>query len=237
MKIMGNVVGLTAPRPDWAQNDPLQPGYILNKPAGLPAVLEGFDAVAAQAADALPGSGGTLRGPLFMGGNALTGLNTPESGSDAATKDYVDAMAGSRRLYLEVVLRESGWTQSGGVYTQTVENAQILDTDRPHYGVLYSGTREQMLQQQEAFDLVDDLQTQAGKLVFTCFRGKPQAALQLQLEISRSAAGTGGSGVSAVDLEQAVSMALAQARDSGEFQGEAGKDGVGIRSIAIKEVY
>lgn len=37
--------------------------------------------------------GGTMSGAINMGSNAITGLATPTNASDAATKDYVDAVA------------------------------------------------------------------------------------------------------------------------------------------------
>lgn len=38
-------------------------------------------------------SGGTMSGDIAMGGNKVTGLGTPTNSDDAATKDYVDAIA------------------------------------------------------------------------------------------------------------------------------------------------
>ena len=40
-------------------------------------------------------AGGTMTGALAMGSNKITGLGTPTATGDAATKDYVDAVAGS----------------------------------------------------------------------------------------------------------------------------------------------
>ena len=187
-----------------------------------------------KAKDALQRSGDTMTGKLSMGGNPIADLQDPVEKTDAATKSYVDAMAGSRQIYMEVSLPAASWVEAEGVFTQSVSDSRILYTDRPHYGVLYSGTREQMLLQQEAFELVDDLETRNGSVVFTCFREKPETDLLLQLEISRTGAGGGSGGGSGdvviPDLEQAIAIALARAKESGEF------DGVGIRSVAIKEV-
>lgn len=41
---------------------------------------------------ALPTSGGTMTGPIAMGGNKVTGLATPTADADAATKSYADKM-------------------------------------------------------------------------------------------------------------------------------------------------
>ena len=43
----------------------------------------------------LPLAGGTMSGNIAMGANTVTGLATPTSGTDAATKAYVDIVAGS----------------------------------------------------------------------------------------------------------------------------------------------
>lgn len=50
-------------------------------------------------------AGDTMSGPLAMGNNKITGLGTPTLGTDAATKDYVDAKAGTA----------SQWTTTGSV--------------------------------------------------------------------------------------------------------------------------
>ncbi len=51
---------------------------------------ESLENITAQAASALPVSGGTMTGELSMGDNPLSGLATPEQEDQAANKAYVD---------------------------------------------------------------------------------------------------------------------------------------------------
>lgn len=81
-------------------------------------------------------------------------------------------------------LTADGWSDSVP-YTQTVAVEGILDTDKPIYGVVYSGELEEKTTQKEAFALVDDLDTSADTLTFTCFEEKPTVDLMIQLEVVR----------------------------------------------------
>lgn len=54
---------------------------------------------------ALPSSGGTMSGPINMGGQAITGLDTPTDGTQAANKNYVDG----KHVPTTVTLSASGW--------------------------------------------------------------------------------------------------------------------------------
>lgn len=113
MKIYGNVAGPVMPRPDYAQTDPAKPDFIRNKPD-----KEIQDAKAAAYA-ALPRAGGTMTGPIDMGGNGVTGLGEPVDGADAARKAYVDG----RKKAVTVTLPGSGWAENA----QTVSVAGVTD--------------------------------------------------------------------------------------------------------------
>ena len=78
-------------------------------------------------------------------------------------------------------LTASGWSDTAP-YTQTVAAEGILATDRPHYGVVYT---DDYAAEKEAFALIDDLETTAGSVTFTCFEEKPQVDLNIQLEVNR----------------------------------------------------
>ena len=208
MKIQGNTVGTTMPRSDWAQTDPKKADYIKNKPdiqamqtainnaatAASNAATAASNAATAAgnaqstaneaknlAAAAMPKSGGTMTSALAMGGNKITGLGTPTSDTDAATKKYVD----DKRKVMTVNVPASGWSETLGMYTQGITVGDILASDTPHYGVVLSGSKEQKLAQQEAFALIDDLDTATAVVTFTCLEEKPSIDLTVQLEVNR----------------------------------------------------
>lgn len=53
--------------------------------------------------DKLPKTGGTMTGPIAMGGNRITDIGEPTDSTDAATKGYADAAAGRSALSLEEI--------------------------------------------------------------------------------------------------------------------------------------
>ena len=153
-----------------------------NRVTGLGEPIVDSDSATKKYTDAkLPKSGGTMTGPIAMGGYKVTGLGDPEAAGDGATKGYVDG----KHFIATVSLPAAGWAGDAAPYTQTVSVEGILETDRPHYGVIYSGTAEEKGLQKEGFSLVDDLDTGAGSVTFTCFEEKPEADLTVQLEVNR----------------------------------------------------
>ena len=153
-----------------------------NRVTGLGEPIVDSDSATKKYTDAkLPKSGGTMTGPIAMGGSRVTGLGEPEDSGDASTKGYVDG----KHFLATVSLPAAGWAGDAAPYTQTVAVPGILETDRPHYGVIYSGTAEEKGLQKEGFALVDDLDTGAGSVTFTCFEEKPEVDLTVQLEVNR----------------------------------------------------
>lgn len=59
--------------------------------------------VSLQNAPFLPTSGGTMSGPLNMGGQKITMIPDPESSTDAATMGYVDGLVGSINSTLDAI--------------------------------------------------------------------------------------------------------------------------------------
>lgn len=127
----------------------------------------------------LPKAGGTMTGDISMGGNAVKGLKAPSTGSDAATKDYVD---GKRAAYTATL--GTSWTGSGP-YTQTVAVAGILASDMPHIMPVYDTANATAIAQKEAWSCVSKAEAAAGGIKFTCFEDKPGAAVPLQIEVVR----------------------------------------------------
>ena len=185
MIIRGNTVGSTALGPDYGQTDPSRADYIANKPDAAIAKAQAAAESAQKAAGAaLPKSGGTMTGAIDMGGKGLTNLPEPQADTDPATFGSLKRYVNEKYLSAQLTLTASGWSDAAP-YTQTVSVVGILATDRPHYGVVYAAGLETALAQKEAFALVDDLDTAAGSVTFTCFEDKPGVDLIIQLEVNR----------------------------------------------------
>lgn len=124
----------------------------------------------------LPLKGGTMTGPL--------NVKDPTEDSNAANKKYVDTNIADTYLTTQAKLFAAGWA-GDGPYTQTVAVEGVLASDRVHYGVVYSGDKDTMVAQKEAFSLVDDLDSAEGSVTFTCFEEKPGMDLTIMLEVNR----------------------------------------------------
>lgn len=85
MLILGNVLCTNRLRTDYAQTDETMASFLLNKPDAA------IRSAAETAQAALPKTGGTMTGPIAMGGQKITGLPEPAASTDPATKGYVDA--------------------------------------------------------------------------------------------------------------------------------------------------
>lgn len=119
-----------------------------------------------------------------MNGQSLTGLKTPEADTDAVTKQYAESYADSLHKLFTVTVPAANWS-AAAPHTQTVTLSGILATDTPHWSVVYAADTATALTEKEAFSLVDDLDTAANSLTFTCFDEKPPVDLTIQLEVNR----------------------------------------------------
>lgn len=165
MSILGNVAGLGAIQSDWAQTDEKRADFIRNKPdfEELSGSLEDLRVLAEAA---LPKSGGAMTGALSV--------ITPTAADHAASKDYVDR----KHLSGTLTLSASGWADG----EQTAAVSGILETDAPHYGIVYSGNWEA---EKEAYALIDEMETSAGTFTFRCFEDTPGVDLTIHWEVNR----------------------------------------------------
>lgn len=183
--ILGSGASTAAMRSDYSQTDPSKADFILNKPDQAIAKAQSTaDTAKAAAQAALPKAGGKMTGPVDMGGQKITNLPDPEGETDAAHRGFVERYVNGKHMTAALQLTAAGWSVEAP-YTQTVSVPGILETDRPHYGVVYSAQAETRLAQKEAFALVDDLDTGEDTVMFTCFEEKPEIDLNIQLEVNR----------------------------------------------------
>lgn len=117
---------------------------------------------------------------MDMSGNAINNLANPLNSGDAANKGYVD----SKHFFREVTLTVAGWS-ADAPYKQTVTAQGITEEDRPIYGVVLSANTATATAEKEAFAMVDDLDTGAGVVTFTCLEEKPEVPLTVQMEVNR----------------------------------------------------
>lgn len=140
---------------------------------------ETFQMVQDQIDDAIDGSayvhktGDSMTGPLSV-------VN-PTENAHAANKGYVD----EKRKEFTTTLTANNWTGNTAPYTQRIGIEGILSTDRPHYGAVYDDNHDIRYAQKEAFALVDDLDTENGVVIFTCFEDKPSVNITIQMEVNR----------------------------------------------------
>ena len=201
MIIKGNTVGTPMPRTNYEQTDPAKADYLKGKNV-LDQKIDAAHTAADNAQNAadnaqtaadnaqtaadnaqtaadnaqnssLAKAGGTMTGPL----NVID----PTENAHAANKGYVD---GKRKVFT-TTLTVNDWEGDAAPYTQRIGIEGILSTDRPHYTAVYDADQETRLAQKEAFAMVDDLDTEDGVLIFTCFEDKPGVNIPIQLEVNR----------------------------------------------------
>lgn len=134
---------------------------------------------------------GCPRENLNMHGGQINNLANPLNAGDAANKDYVDSEIAAANKYTDdkhffrdVTLTVAGWS-ADAPYKQTVTAQGITAEDRPIYGVVLSADAATATAEKEAFAMVDDLDTGAGVVTFTCLEEKPEVAMTVQMEVNR----------------------------------------------------
>lgn len=107
--------------------------------------------------------------------------------TDAANAAKITAFQYADSLhFVEQILVPSVIWPSSAPYTVTISGVDnILDSDTPHYSVVYSSDADKRLLEKEAFALIDDLEAGNGSVTITCFEEKPEVTLTIQLEVNR----------------------------------------------------
>ena len=202
MIIRGNTVGTTMPRSDYGETNPKSAAYIKNKPdaaiqkaqttADEAKTAAGTAQTSANTAQKTANEAKTAAGAaqatadaaLSRGGGTMEGaLNVidPTENTHAANKGYVD----EKRKVFTTTLTVNDWEGDKAPYTQRIGIEGILSTDTPHYGAVYDEDQDTRLAQKEAFAMVDDLDTEDGAVIFTCFDDKPDVNIPIQMEVNR----------------------------------------------------
>jgi hypothetical protein len=134
---------------------------------------------------------GYPREDLNMHNGKISNLADPLNEADAANKAYVDAQIAVAKKYTDdkhffrdVTLTVENWS-ADAPYKQTVIVAGITENDRPVYGLVLSADAATAIAEKEAYAMVDDLDTDAGAVTFTCLEEKPEVALNIQMEVNR----------------------------------------------------
>lgn len=163
---------------EYLEENPVLVDNTLEKPNMAAEAKAVGDALKDLREDALLRTGGTMLGHL--------NVVDPEDPDHAASKGYVDKAVMTAQ-YIRVTLLADGWiAQEDGSFTQAIGYSGITADDRPHFGPVYSGTTEEKRAQRDAYSYVDDLDTSADTLTFTCFDYMPEADVTIEMEIRRS---------------------------------------------------
>ena len=179
MIIRGNTVGTTVKRADYAQTDPTKSDYIHNKPDDAIAKAQSTaDSAKTTAEAALPKSGGNMTGGINMGGKAISNLANPSADTDAANKGYVREQVSGTYKPFTATLSADGWSENAP-YTQKVNVSGVLQSDRPHVGLVPSDDTGTALAQEESWGYVSRGVTADGSITFTCYEDKPEVNLPL----------------------------------------------------------
>lgn len=125
----------------------------------------------------LPLAGGTMAGPVDMGGQAVSNLASPVDAADAATKQYVD----NRRHSTRVQLRAGAWTAEAP-YEQTVNITTVGSGDILLLRPDYNGTLESDRSMKAEFDCISYVQAGYRQITAVCLEQKPQTDLYVWVD-------------------------------------------------------
>lgn len=82
-------------------------------------------------------------------------------------------------------LTVAGWTGNSAPYTQTVNVANILSTDRAWVDLSVSSTVSTGLDQIDDWALISKIESGDGTLTFSCYEDKPTVELTANVKVVR----------------------------------------------------
>lgn len=104
-------------------------------------------------------------------------------------------------------LAANGWTGASAPYTQTVNVANILATDRAYVDLSVSSTTATGIDEIENWAYISKVESGTGTLTFTCYEDKPDIDLNVNVQVVRGTNTGGGSPVETV-LYNNVNLAI-----------------------------
>lgn len=138
-------------------------------------------------AEKLSLDGGTMRGPLNMDYEILSGIETPSANDHAANKEYVDdfkkaAFEHAETAVKEVVLLAANWT-GDGPYVQTVTIPGLSDKLRALVYPKFPDDSAQDATLAEETVKVSKCTREGNQMTFTCREDKPTLDIPVIVEV------------------------------------------------------
>lgn len=136
----------------------------------------------------------------FLGstGGKITNLATPTQDDYAANKSYVDTKA-TKYNYTHTIPVSAWQKQTDGSYKCTRTISGITETDTPYINLEYqTATTADQTNEKTEYSKIGRAVTATNSITFTCFNSAPTIALTLNIQGTRGANSTGGSGTLAI---------------------------------------
>jgi hypothetical protein len=136
----------------------------------------------------------------FLGttGGKVTNLATPTQDDYAANKAYVDTKA-TKYNYTHTIPVSAWQKQTDGSYKCTRTISGIAETDTPYINLEYqTTTTADQTNEKTEYSKIGRAVTATNSITFTCFSSAPTITLTLNIQGTRGANSTGGSGTLAI---------------------------------------
>lgn len=128
----------------------------------------------------------------------LSHIAPPADGYDAANKNYTDTKA-TKYSYTHTIPVSAWQKQTDGSYKCTRTISGIAETDTPYINLEYqTTTTADQTNEKTEYSKIGRAVTATNSITFTCFSSVPTIALTLNIQGTRGANSTGGSGTLAI---------------------------------------